>query len=257
MSHNWEVAEWLDERQERYVQMADEIWELAEVALAETKSCALQAEFLEGEGFTVTAPGRDPLHLPAGLAERGHQTCTVRIWRDQVEATLADSDANVWFSELMGFACGLVYLADHQHRPVQNEAAEFDDELGFADGAPVLLISDASLEALNRRLDAPVGVERFRPNLVVTADAPHAEDRWRSIGIGAARLDVAWPCSRCILTTIDPATGEMDPGGEPLRTLEGYRRRDGKVYFGQNLIPRALGSIHAGAACAIDEIIES
>jgi len=207
------------------------------------------------EGFTVTAPGRDPLHLPAGLAERGHQTCTVRIWRDQVEATLADSDTNVWFSEFLGFACGLVYLADHQHRAVTHAAAAFDDEVGFADGAPLLLISDASLAGLNRRLDQPVGIERFRPNLFVTADQPHAEDEWHSVTIGEARLEVAWPCSRCGLICVDPDSGQRDPGGEPLQTLTAYRRRDRAVYFGQNLIPRSLGTINVGAECRIDEII--
>jgi len=206
-------------------------------------------------GFEVSAPGQSPLHLPTGLAERGHQTCTVRVWRDQVEATLADSDTNVWFSEYMGFACGLVYLADYQHRLVTNEAAAFDDEVGFADGAPLLLISDASLAELNRRLEQPVGIERFRPNLLVTADRAHAEDGWRSVTIDQARLDVAWPCSRCGLITVDPAAGQRDSGGEPLKTLTAYRQRDRAVYFGQNLIPRALGTIDVGAECRIDEIM--
>lgn len=218
---------------------------------------ALIETALTDEGIEVTAPGRGPLALPAALEGPELETCVVRVWADAVEATLAAPDVNIWFSELMGFACGLVYLADHQHRPVHNDAAQFDDEVSFADGAPLLLVSDASLDGLNLRLDAPVGVERFRPNLVVTADTPHAEDEWRSIGIGATRLDVAWPSSRCVLTTVDPTTGRKDPKGEPLRTLEGYRRRGAKVYFGQNLIPRALGVIRAGAVCAIDEIIES
>ncbi len=153
----------------------------------------------------------------------------------------------------MGFACGLVYLAEHQHRPVQHEAAAFDDEVSFADGAPVLLLSEASLDGLNGRLQSPVGIERFRPNLVVTAAAPHAEDEWETLSIGAARLDVAWPCSRCVMTTVDPATGEKDPANEPLHTLQQYRRRDRSVYFGQNLIPRALGKIAVGDECVIEE----
>ena len=72
MSRNWDVAEWIDERQERYIQMSDEIWNFAEIALAETKSCALQAEFLEGEGFTIT---RDIGNLPtAFMAEWGSRS---------------------------------------------------------------------------------------------------------------------------------------------------------------------------------------
>ncbi|MGD8339276.1 MAG: MOSC N-terminal beta barrel domain-containing protein [Gammaproteobacteria bacterium] len=207
-------------------------------------------------GLAVNAPDRRPLSIPLGIDSDAHATCKVRIWADTVEATLADAETNVWFSEFMGFACGLVYLADSQHRAVPNPAAAFEDEVGFADGAPLMLLSDASLADLNRRLEHAVGIERFRPNVVVTADEPYAEDEWQRIIIGAARLDVAWPCSRCGLTTVDPATGERDAAGEPLRTLRGYRRRDRKVYFGQNLIPRALGTIEVGAECAIDEIIE-
>lgn len=206
-------------------------------------------------GFEITAPGRRALSLPSSLGDAGHEVCTVRIWSDTVEATLADADTNIWFSEFMGFACGLVYLADHQHRAVTNEAAAFDDEVGFADGAPVLLISDASLDELNRRLENPVGMERFRPNLVVTADQPHAEDGWQSVTIGEANLDVAWPCSRCVLTTIDPESAEPDPADEPLTTLASYRRRERSVHFGQNLIPRRLGVVEVGADCLIDEII--
>lgn len=204
-------------------------------------------------GFRITAPGREPLLLPSALEPAAHETCQVRVWNDSVEATLADPETNLWFSEFMGFACGLVYLADSQHRAVPNPAAAFDDEVGFADGAPLLLLSEASLDGLNARLERAVGIERFRPNLVVTAQAPHAEDNWASITIGRAKLAIAWPCSRCVLTTVDPASGERDPENEPMRSLIAYRRRDGRVYFGQNLIPRALGRIAVGDECIIEE----
>lgn len=204
------------------------------------------------DGFVVGAPGQEPLALPFGLDAEAYGDCRVRVWADTVEARLADADTNIWFSEVMGFACGLVYLADHQHRPVTHAAAAFDDEVGFADGAPVMLLSEASLAELNGRLARPVGIERFRPNIVVTADAPHAEDAWAALAIGEARFEVAWPCSRCVLTTIDPATGKRDPDNQPMRTLLEYRRRDRKVFFGQNLIPRALGTISIGDECAIE-----
>jgi uncharacterized protein YcbX len=214
---------------------------------------ALIATAFTADGFSVSTPGQAPLALPAALDANRHATCTVRVWDDTVEALLAGPEINIWFSEVLGFACGLVYLAGHQHRPVSNAAAGFDDEVSFADGAPVLLISEASLDELNRRLKAPVGMERFRPNLVVTAARPHAEDDWRRLAVGGARFDVAWPCSRCVLTTVDPATGVKDPANEPMRTLLQYRRRDRSVYFGQNLIPRGLGTIAVGDACAVEQ----
>jgi uncharacterized protein YcbX len=54
---------------------------------------------------------------------------------------------------------------------------------------------------------------------------------------------------------VDPGSGQRDPDGEPLKTLTGYRRRGRSVYFGQNLIPRALGTIDVDAECRIDEIM--
>ena len=209
------------------------------------------------QGLIVSAPGCDDLLLPAGFDSTALESCTVRIWDDSVEATLAAPDINIWFSEFMGFACGLVYMADDQHRAIPNPAAAFDDEVSFADGAPLLLLSDASLDDLNRRLDRPVTIEHFRPNLVVSAGQPHAEDGWSSVTAGEAVLDVAWPCSRCILTTIDPVTGKRDVRGEPMRTLNGYRRRDGRVCFGQNLIPRSGGTIRRGDSVSFNAIIES
>jgi uncharacterized protein YcbX len=195
-------------------------------------------------GYLVAAPGQPPLEIPRALASGAE--FEVRIWRDTVPATLAGEDINIWFSQYLGFACGLVYMADNQHRAVTNEAAEFDDEVSFADGAPILLISTGSLADLNSRLAEPVTMNRFRPNIVVDAPRPFVEDSWRSIAIGSAELAVAWQCSRCILPTIDPATGVKHPSQEPLETLRTYRRVGPKIMFGQNVIPRNPGTIHVG-----------
>lgn len=199
---------------------------------------------LEHDGYRVEAPGQPPLHVPVALAAGAE--CEVRIWRDTVQATLAAEEFNIWFSKIMGFACGLVYLAEHQHRPVQHDAAGFDDEVGFADAAPLLLISTGSLADLNSRLAEPVAMRRFRPNVVVESGEAFVEDTWRSFEAGEARFDAGWQCSRCVLTTIDPATGEKDAGGEPLETLKSYRRVGPKVMFGQNMIPRRCGTIRVG-----------
>src|SRR6185437_638191 len=53
MSKNWGPAEWIDERQERFIAMSDDIWAHPQVALAETYACALQSEFLAAEGFEI------------------------------------------------------------------------------------------------------------------------------------------------------------------------------------------------------------
>jgi MOSC domain-containing protein len=196
------------------------------------------------DGYVVEAPGMSALRLPPSLPDP--TDCEVRIWKDTLQAGLADADTNLWFSEYLGFACGLAFMGDHQHRPVGNASAVFDDEVSFADGSPLLLISEASLAGLNEKLPYAVPMRRFRPNVVVTADRPHAEDDWRAFDVGGARFDVGWPCERCILPTVVPETGERSADGEPLATLRSYRRFGAVVLFGQNLLPRRLGTIRVG-----------
>jgi uncharacterized protein YcbX len=122
-----------------------------------------------------------------------------------------------------------------------------DDEVSFADGFPLLLISQAALDQLNAKLAAPVPILRFRPNLVVAGTAPHAEDGWKRIRIGTIEFEVLKPCTRCVFTTVDFERGAFDAAGEPLRTLTKYRRSPDGVTFGQNLIPRGAGTIRVGA----------
>ncbi|MBN1237649.1 MAG: MOSC domain-containing protein [Gammaproteobacteria bacterium] len=199
---------------------------------------------LEADGYRIEAPGRPPLALPRSR-DSGEEV-VVTLWRSRVEATLVDDESSRWFAEFLGLPCRLVYMAEHQHRAVPNAAAQFDDEVGFADAAPLLLISQASLEDLNSRLPAPVSMRRFRPSLVVSAERPFAEDSWRRLRIGDVELEIGWSCARCVLTTVDPDTGVKDPGGEPLKTLRSFRKTDGGVMFGQNVIPRSFGRIRVG-----------
>ena len=114
---------------------------------------------------------------------------------------------------------------------------------------PLLLISECSLEDLNRRLAEPLPMNRFRPNLVVRGCAPYVEDGWRRIRIGKIVFHVVKPCSRCTTTTVDQATGER--GREPLMTLATYRRVGNKVMFGQNLIHEGTGKLVVGDELAV------
>jgi len=196
-------------------------------------------------GYRVAAPGQAALDLPLALPPG--RECKVRLWQDTIDASLAEPTVNRWFSDYLGLDCGLVHMDDDQHRPVQNAAASFDDEVSFADGGPLLLVSEASLAWLNARLAKPVAMRQFRPNIVTTAEAAFDEDAWRFIRTDEVELEVAWSCPRCVLTTIDPATARRDPDGEPLATLKQHRRFRGGVMFGQNLIPRKLGTIDTGA----------
>ena len=119
-------------------------------------------------------------------------------------------------------------------------------QLGFADGYPYLLVGQGSLDTLNARLAQPVTARHFRPNLVVADTQPYEEDDWTVIQIGEVVFDVVKPCTRCILTTVNPATGIAAADGEPMTTLMRDRLFDDGVHFGQNLVPRNTGTLAVG-----------
>ena len=193
----------------------------------------------------VSVAGRTMLQLP--LQAPDGQITSVTVWRDACDAVLAGAEADAWFSDYLGVSCRLVQMPDSIVRAVNPDYGQAGDEVSFADGFPLLLISEASLNDLNGRLQTPVSMRRFRPNLVVDGERAYQEDQWRRIRVGDVEFEGVKNCSRCVFTTIDPDTGVKDPHKEPLRTLGSYRRQaQGGVYFGQNLIPRSRGVIHVG-----------
>jgi hypothetical protein len=197
---------------------------------------------LEDDALVFDAPGRPSLRVArAGTGER----LPVQVWNDRLEAQGMDPAADAWLSDFLGQPCRLVHFPDDTRRPVDPHYAQADDQVGFADGFPLLLISQAALDALNQRLDEPVDMRRFRPNLVVSGCAPHAEDDWRRIRIGGLTFRVVKPCSRCPIPGLDPETGEKR--GRVLETLMQYRRgEDNKIYFGQNLLHDGRGELAVG-----------
>jgi uncharacterized protein YcbX len=140
-------------------------------------------------------------------------------------------------------------MPDDTRRAVDPRYAAPDDIVGFADGFPYLLATEASLAALNAKLVAPVPMDRFRPNVVVSGTEAFAEDDWARVTIGRQGFRVAKPCGRCVITTVDQATGQK--GTEPLKTLATFRKRGEKVLFGQNLIPDGEGTLCIGDVIAI------
>jgi uncharacterized protein YcbX len=121
--------------------------------------------------------------------------------------------------------------------------------LGFADAFPFLVISEESLADLNARLDAPLEMRRFRPNVVIRGVDPYAEDRFDRLTIGSVSFRGVKRCDRCAVTTIDPETGKR--GTEPLATLATYRGEAGRVYFGMNLIHDGPGELRVGDEVAV------
>ena len=155
---------------------------------------------------------------------------------------------NDWFSERMELTCKLVYFPEENSRPVDPDYAINNAQVSLADAYPFLIIGEASLDDLNKRLKHPLPMNRFRPNLVFSGGDAFEEDSWRNFIIGKNRFVGVKPCGRCAITTVNQDTAET--GSEPLATLATYRKRNGKVYFGQNVIAIDHKEIHEG-----DEII--
>jgi uncharacterized protein len=194
------------------------------------------------EHLIVSAPDMPDLEIP--LYPHAGDSIEVRVWGDASRGALVGEEADRWFGEFLRFPCRLVHKPDDDVRLVDSLYADNGDQVGFADGFAFLLISEASLEDLNTRLEDPLPMNRFRPNFVVRGCGPYAEDGWGRLRIGSVPFRVAEPCPRCAITTVDQETGAR--GKEPLRTLANYRKFDGEVFFGRNLIQDALGSVHLG-----------
>lgn len=170
---------------------------------------------------------------------------TVTVWDDSLEAIRVSDEADAWFSEQIGHNCRLVFQPDDSFRFADERFAVTGKEhVSMADGYPILMISEASLADLNSRLESPVEMLRFRPNIVVSGCGAFAEDTFKQMTVNGVKLYGVKPCSRCVMVTIKPGT--TDKGKEPLKTLAGYRRTGNKIYFGQNVLIHDTGKISVG-----------
>ncbi|BBP78372.1 molybdenum cofactor sulfurase [Pseudomonas sp. Ost2] len=202
-------------------------------------------------GLTLSAPGRPSLDValpPADQSLRG-----VTIWSDTLRVPDAGDEAAAWLSGFIGKPVRLVHVPLERARITQPGYGRDDDRVAFADGFPLLLIGQASLEDLSHKVGRPLEMLRFRPNLVIEGSTAFAEDQWKRIRIGDVEFRVVKPCSRCILTTIDPQSGERSADREPLTTLKTYREQDGDVMFGQNLVNDGQGRLEVGMPVTVLE----
>lgn len=195
--------------------------------------------------------------LRVPLADGGGPRRSATVWKDTVEVEDLGDAAADWVSRALGEPVRLVRFPDETVRRVNPAHAPYPARTAFTDGFPILLASEASLDALNLRLvergTSPVPMSRFRPNLVVAGPglAPFAEDGWRRLRIGPVEFEVVKPCERCVVTTTDQESGLRPEPGEPLATLAEFRRHETKVLFGQNLVHRGSGEIEVGQAVEV------
>ena len=171
-------------------------------------------------------------------------TINVQVWNSNCESQLVDQTIDKWISDILGFNAKLVYMPETTDRLVNPEYAINKDIVSFADAYPILLLSEESLKNLNKKLDEPILMNRFRPNLVFSGGYQHIEDDILKYSINDCHFQNVKPCDRCVVTTINQATAERSK--EPLKTLSTYRMAMQQVYFGMNTIPLKLGFIKLG-----------
>ncbi len=182
------------------------------------------------------------LHIPFDAINR--ETISVTIWDDTCIAQLISPDIDAWFTAALGTDCRLVYMPEHSRREVDPKYATQQELTSFSDGYPTVIIGQASLDDLNARLQIPVAMNRFRPNIVFTGGTAFAEDDMAAFSINDIDFFGVKLCSRCMITTINQENAET--GKDPLRTLSQYRMQNNKVQFGQNLLHKGEGWISAG-----------
>ncbi|HEX7892439.1 MAG TPA: MOSC N-terminal beta barrel domain-containing protein [Ramlibacter sp.] len=213
------------------------------VSQRELPRMALIRPQLKLHDVVLRAPGMLALHLSIDTVE---EPVRVRVWDDEVAAYDMGAVAAQWFTDFLGRKLRLVRF-DPEHQRLSNlqwtGGAEALNQ--FSDAYPLLVASTASVDLLNEKLRAQgkpaVGIERFRPNIVLEGVEAHDEDRLELLHVatdeGEVQLKPVKPCARCPIPNIDPATAESDPAVAD--TLQGYRRNDvvgGAVSFGMNAI---------------------
>lgn len=204
------------------------------------------------DSLIISAPESEPLTLEYSSMESQYDS--INVWKDQIDAVYCGEAAEQWFSSLLQQPCKLYFFGSQSHRPVA-ESPEY--QVAFADGYPLLIISQASLTDLNTRCKSTVVMDQMRPNLVIENTTAYAEDSWKKIRIGTVEFKIAKPCGRCILTTTNPETLERNPDREPFSVLKKYRKgSDGQAHFGQNLIALNQGIISQGDEVEILETCE-
>lgn len=200
---------------------------------------------VRAEGLRLVAPEGASIDVDSN-ANGG--TRSVTVWKDTVTAVDCGDDVARWFSSRLGRTLRLVRMPDTTRRSLDPKFSPRPDaHTGFADAYPVLLTNTASLTAFNAGRSLPLGMERFRPNLVIASDDPWAEDEWKTLQVGSIVFDLVKPCSRCVVITTDQRTGERPEGSAPLTELTASRTlQPFGAIFGQNAVHRSTGTLHLG-----------
>lgn len=217
----------------------------------EVNAMALLKVQITGEGLLIRNIGVPGEQLLAPFQPAFTETEMVTVWSNHCRAQRVSAEADAWFSQQLGLPCKLVYMPDSTRRYVDGRYAHNKEITSFSDGYPLLMIGQASLDDLNSRLETPLPMNRFRPNIVFTGGTAFQEDYMKHFEINGIPFFGVKPCSRCVMTTIDQQTAEK--AKEPLKTLSSYRMKNKKVLFGQNVLHQGTGVVSIGDTITIHE----
>lgn len=197
--------------------------------------------------LSIIAPGLEPLTLDS---RQVHTMMDVQIWLDNSRGVDMGDDAAQWFSKFLEVECRLVFMSENINRFADRSYVDRRQKVSYADGFPLLLTTEASLEAVNQCLVRssslePITMGRFRPNLVIKGEfEPFAEESWQQIQVGEIIFDLVKPCSRCVIPSINPVS--LENQSPVIRALKETCDRQGIIYFGQNIVHQTPGQIALG-----------
>jgi uncharacterized protein YcbX len=217
----------------------------------EVPSMALLQVELAPEGLIVYHKQNPGAIINIPVLPAAKEEVVVEIFEDNCTAIFVGKIADEWFSQMLSVRCRLVYMPDSTKRLVDKNYAHDSELTSFADGYPILIIGQSSLDDLNKRLEEPLPINRFRPNIVFTGGGPYEEDMMMHFTINSVNFFGVKLCARCTIPNVNQ--NDASKSAEPLRTLASYRQKNNKVYFGQNLLHRGTGSIHVGDTIEIIE----
>jgi len=194
---------------------------------------ALVQTGLNGDGVVLSMKGHGSITIPFDFDDA--ESIETRVWGDVCQTVDQGEAVSQWLSAALGSEepLRLVRMRPGFVRP-QNHPEIFgeDTSVDFADAAPFLVANEASLDHLNLVLESrslsPVPMNRFRPNIVLRDLEPFAEHEIAGLSTESCQLQMRAPCERCVVTTIDQATGEKDPQRQPFKTLQEINPVPGK-----------------------------
>jgi hypothetical protein len=227
---------------------------------------------LGAEDLVLRAPGMSELRTPLDPARLdAARKVETSVWSDAAYGLDTGEACAAWFSEFLGMPARLLRFNPEHERTVD---PDYTGSIGgattfFADGFPLLVVGQASLDDLNARLNskgAPaISITRFRPNVVLEGLDAYEEDYVETLSVTSAadaqqhvQLQLVKLCARCPMPTVDPAKGAPDPDwpNEPTDTMSLYRSKpqyDGALTFGNN----ALVASGAGAWLRVGQAVEA